>query len=337
MNVIKENVILVDFPITSNNWEFKAGLESVTEKTWTVLGKTSNQNHGNILNKLIRLIKYFIFPLEILLKRNNYSSVLAWQQFYGLILAFYFRLFKIKNAPQIIVMTFIYKKKKSIIGTVYKKFMDYIVTSGYITKFIVFAESEKKYYSNIFNVTKELFAFTNLGIEDKKNEFELDDEDYYISVGRSNRDYKWLISNWKDSFPKLIIICESLNESNRSNIEILKDCHGNNYLRKMAGCHAVIIPLADNKISSGQLVILQSMMFGKPLIATRNDTIKSYIKNGITGLVIEKNKEQLEAAIMRLNNNETYYKMQIESRKLFECCFSPKKMGEQIGEIINSL
>lgn len=325
MNVIKENVILVDFPITSNNWEFKAGLESVTEKTWTVLGKTSNQNHGNILNKLIRLIKYFIFPLEILLKRNNYSSVLAWQQFYGLILAFYFRLFKIKNAPQIIVMTFIYKKKKSIIGTVYKKFMDYIVTSGYIIKCIVFAESEKKYYSKIFNVTKDFFVSTNLGIEDKKNEFKLNDGDYYISVGRSNRDYNWLISNWKDSFPKLKIICESLNESNHSNIEILKKIHGNDYFKEMAGCYGVVIPLADNKISSGQLVILQSMMFGKPLIVNNNETIKHYVKNGITGFIIKKNKEQLEFAINQLNLKETYCKMQLESRKLFEANFSEKK------------
>ena len=45
------------------------------------------------------------------------------------ILAFYFRMFHVQNAPEIVVLTFIYKPKKSFVGKVYDKFMRYIAVS----------------------------------------------------------------------------------------------------------------------------------------------------------------------------------------------------------------
>lgn len=82
------------------------------------------------MQKFIRYAKYFLVPMKIAKDHKNYNKVLAWQQFYGLILAFYFRMFRVKNAPEIVVLTFIYKPKKSFVGKVYDKFMRYIVTSG---------------------------------------------------------------------------------------------------------------------------------------------------------------------------------------------------------------
>lgn len=95
------------------------------------------------MQKLIRYAKYFLTPMKIAKNRNNYGKVLAWQQFYGLILAFYFRLMHVKESPEIVVLTFIYKPKKSLIGKIYDKFMRYIVTSGYIKYFVVFLRAKK--------------------------------------------------------------------------------------------------------------------------------------------------------------------------------------------------
>ena len=138
----KENVILIDYD-APDDWEFHKAIEKATGDKWRVYKAVSNENHGGVLQKLIRYAKYFLVPMKIAKDHKNYNKVLAWQQFYGLILAFYFRMFHVQNAPEIVVLTFIYKPKKSFVGKVYDKFMRYIVTSGYIKYFVVFSESEK--------------------------------------------------------------------------------------------------------------------------------------------------------------------------------------------------
>ena len=134
----KENVILIDYN-APDNWEFHKAIEKTTGIKWCVYRAISNENHGGFLQKLIRYGKYFLVPMKIAKNHKRYNKILAWQQFYGLILAFYFRLFRVQNTPEIVVLTFIYKAKKSFVGKLYDKFMRYIVTSEYIKYFVVFS------------------------------------------------------------------------------------------------------------------------------------------------------------------------------------------------------
>lgn len=207
----KENVILIDYD-APDDWEFHKAIEKTTGTKWTVYKAVSNENHGGILQKLIRYAKYFLTPMKIAKNRNNYGKVLAWQQFYGLILAFYFRLMHVKESPEIVVLTFIYKPKKSLIGKIYDKFMRYIVTSGYIKYFVVFSESEKRRYADYFDIPESQFIFETLGYEDKTKDVpRLGSEDFYLAAGRSNRDYKFLTEAWSKRKEKLEIICDTLN------------------------------------------------------------------------------------------------------------------------------
>lgn len=125
-------------------------------------------------------------------------------------MAFYFRIFRIKNAPEIVVLTFIYKPKKSFVGKVYDKFMRYIVTSGYIKYFVVFSESEKKRYADYFDVPETRFVFETLGYEDKTQKVPICNPDnFYLAAGRSNRDYKFLVDAWSKSKEQLKIVCDT--------------------------------------------------------------------------------------------------------------------------------
>ena len=137
------NIVIVDYN-SPNGWKFHSSLEETTGEKWEVHKEISNLDHGGVFRKLVRYSKYFFVPIKYLRHKNQIARILAWQQFYGLILGFYGRLFNLKNVPPIYVMTFIYKPKKSFVGKVYDKFMRYIVTSGYIKYFVVFSESEKK-------------------------------------------------------------------------------------------------------------------------------------------------------------------------------------------------
>ena len=330
----KLNVILVDYDVPKN-WEFHKEIEKTTKSKWNVYKAISNENHGGFIQRIIRYAKYFIVPMKIVKNYRGYNKILAWQQFYGLILAFYFRIFHIQNVPEIVVMTFIYKEKKSNIGRIYDKFMKYIVSSGLIKYFVVFSESEKKKYAKYFNVSEDLFISEVLGYEDMTNRVPIcEPEDFYLSVGRSNRDYKFLIDVWGNE--QLKIICDTLRKSNVSqNIQIITDCHDNEYFTELSKCKAVIVPLEDTHISSGQLVIIQAMMYGKPVIVTENDTVRNYVDDGITGLVIRKNKIELQKAIFTISDEFFYKKMSVAEREKFKNKFSISALGTKIGMLLS--
>lgn len=338
--MMKENVILADFDIPEN-WEFQKALENKTNLKWKAIGLKSNINHGSRMENFKRYFKYFYLPLTIFLHRNKYDVVLAWQQFFGLILAFYCRLFHVKKSPKIIVMTFIYKPKCSIVGKMYYRFMNYIVNSGYIVKFIVFSSSEPEYYSGIFGVPSNLFQVFELGIEDELKKYK-DSEHcndlYLVAAGRSNRDYDFLVDTFGNTEYNLKIICDEYCGEKYSNIEYYTHCYNEKYLKLLAGAYCVLVPLKDRNSSSGQLVILQAMMFGKPIIVTDSNAIKDYIKDGQNGFLIDKVKEKwLESVFILINDSETYVKMSCLARNMFINKYSLMSMGRNIGEVINCL
>lgn len=332
-NEIKKCAVLIDFEIKPySKWNFIDGLVAETQEEWIVLGKESNKDHGSIRKNLKRYIKYFSFSTEILKKKTEFKAILAWQQFYGIILVWIARLLRIKDLPDVFILTFIYKEKKGLLGTLYRRFIKYALCSDYISKVFVFSKSEQLYYSKLFNKTDGFFVPLTLGIEDVANQFSVENGKYYVSAGRSNRDYAFLRKNWPRS-RRLIIISDVVQKVEDDGICYETRCYGKDYLEKVAHCHAVVVPLEDNNISSGQLVVLQAFMFGKPVVATTNDTISEYIEDGRSGFVIDKSFENLNYALESIDVNYTSFSMC--ARKAFEERFSLLAMGRNIGRIIN--
>ena len=160
------HVIIADFK-KRDKWDFQNAIERETFRSWDVLYYQTNQYHGSKIKILFRYVMYFIFSFKVFLVRNRYDQIVAWQQFYGLILAFFCRFFHVKVAPEIYIMTFIYKPKTPL----YRNFIRYIVSSDYITKLIVLSDEEKKYYANLFDISEDKFHCTRIGVADQSSEF----------------------------------------------------------------------------------------------------------------------------------------------------------------------
>ena len=332
---MKKNVILADHDV-SDDWEYKVAIENTTNEHWDLKVCLTNRLHGNKIKEIIRYFKYFVFSFKIFLKRNEYHKIIAWQQFYGLLIAFYCKIFKVKKYPDIYVMTFIYKPKKN---KIYNKFINYIVKSKYIKKLIVLAESEIDYYSNLFNIEKNKFYCIPIGVSDcsLKIKKQSDIDKFYLAVGRSNRDYTFLRNAWKKEYGKLIIISDSYNEEEKENIVCIKNCYGDEYLQMLANCYAEIIPLKDPEISSGSLSFLQAMMLSKPTIVTENKTVHDYIKTSENGYIIEKNEIDLENAIILLEDKKNYERVSQNARKTFEEKYSETSLGVNTAKMIMNI
>ena len=326
----KKNLILVDYDCPEE-WKFKKGLFDSTDEQWEVKKLISNVNHSGKMQNIIRYLKYFVFPLYIFINRNRYKRVIGWQQFFGLILAFYCRLFRVKDAPDIYVMTFIYNKKCSRLGRIYERFVKYCISSEAIKKIIVFSDTEPAYYSTIFNVDESLFVTIQLGIEDIIHKYDISDNKRFLSAGRSNRDYDFLLNNWTDKL-ELDIVSDILKKSESEKIKIYNSIHGESFYKMLAKCHAVIISLKDENISSGQLVILEAMMLKKPIICTKNKAVENYIDTGINGVIIDKDIMSLEKAIQYIE--EHYIELTENARSKYESKYTEYQMGLNIGKLI---
>ena len=333
MSKTKKNIIMVDFD-AKEDWAFRRAVEETSDLPWEIRRIVSNRDHGSLTKNLIRYIKYFLAPLGIALCRDEYNKILAWQQFHGLILAFYIRLMHIKNAPEIYVMTFIYKPKKKL-GALYESFVRYAVGASCVKKIIVYSKAEKDHYSEIFKVPGDKFSCQLLGHKDNTAEVpSAEPEKYFLAAGRSNRDYDFLLKAWEKRNEALHIVCDNLDAKETDAVKILKDCYGQDFLRELARCYAVIIPLRDTHVSSGQLVLIKAMMYGKPVIVTENDTIRDYIEHGVNGLIIEKSESALFKAIEQVKEKEVYQKLSFTARQSYEEKFDLYAMGRSVGRLI---
>lgn len=313
------------------NWEMHQGLEEATGEKWDQLQCVASEYDG--LKKYTRYLKYIFYPFYMLITKRKYKAILTKDQFFGLLLAAYARFFHMK-CPDIYVMTFIYKPKKGFIGKLFYKVMSYAVSSPYIKKIFVFGSSEVSYYSEVFGVDKNLFISEILGIKDVASNFHIEDKGYFVAPGRSNRDYAFLRENWNNG--ELIVVSDmekKETEEERTREITVRKCFGDDFLSLLAGAKAVIIPLENEHMSSGQLVILQSSMLGVPCIATKNDTVSDYITEE-TGLIIEKNADSLNNAINKIMNDDIREQYSKAARKRFEDSFSLKQLGIRLGLVV---
>ena len=231
-------------------------------------------------------------------------------------------------------MTFIYKEKK-IFRRLYYKFIKYAIDNKYVDYIICFSKNECAYYSKIFNIDSEKFVFENLGIDKIKINTEYYDKNYIIAPGRSNRDYEFLIESLKNEKYDVKIICDILSKRKDGNIQIYTDVIGDKYYSMLKNANCVIVPLRDDKISSGQLVILQAMQLKVPIIATEAFGVKDYIKDGYNGLIIHKDKNELLKAIEKLQDKQFRQKIVDNAYKDYLEKYTLDVLGKNIGKIVN--
>lgn len=106
--------------------------------------------------------------------------------------------------------------------------------------------------------------------------------DFYFSGGASNRDYSQ-IKQLAESMPGAQFSVASLPAIHQvfkpcpSNVTLRFDLYGDAFEDMVLRAKAVIIPLADPMVTSGQMVVLAAMQAGKTVFITRNDFIDDWV------------------------------------------------------------
>lgn len=336
---MRENVALFDSS-QEEAAEFIRGLQDQTGESWRAIVCNSNKGRQGLTN-VIRYIKYFLFPFKIFCQRKRYEKIIGWQEFYGLVYAFYCRVFRVKKCNTLIIKNFIYKPKKGFIGKIYFKFMNYIVKSGYVDTYICASRTMVQYCCEVFGESDEKFVFIPFGVNDFASMYQPEGpaaNDYILSLGRSNRDWQFLLDSAKGLPYPVKIICDELHvEEPPENVEILNSVWGDQTHQYIYNCKCMMIPIADGRIASGDTVLLMAMSFGKPIIITKPSCLADdYVTDGYNGLVIDKEGKQLQEAVERIFRDETLYRQLSENgRQHYLDNHSLYTYGKHVGKIVS--
>lgn len=286
--------------------------------------------------KVKRYLLYFIFPLTQLKYNGKYDAIIGYQQFYALNLIFFMKLFGKRKKSRIYVMTFIYKDKKGIVGRLYKRYVSGIVNSRYLDGLFVYSKGEADFYSRIFGCDPAKFSYVHMGIGDLPR-MDIIKGDYCFSAGRSNRDFAFLCNSFKHLPCRLLIATDVVIDNVPDNVEVLDDCFGQKMLEYMAGAFCVIIPLENQIVSSGQLVALQAMQMGKPVIVTRSGGITDYVRDGETGLIMDNTEESLRANLAKLSDPAEYNRLASNAESYVRDNCSLFARGKTVGDFVARL
>ncbi len=213
--------------------------------------------------------------------------------------------------PRIVLLGFIYTERgRPRLDALRRRYFDMVL--GRAALIICHSRWEVERNRALFS-TSGRFVFvpwgTNVAIRDtllQGPSMSGDGDEYIVSAGKSGRDYATLARAMTGVSIPLRIICDyspqvSALPDPEGRIRVLTQCHGDDYIRALYHARVVVIPLAVDDISAGQMVLLGAMALGKPIVITRTITTTDYATDGVDALLVERgDPEAMRAAILRI-------------------------------------
>ena len=255
------------------------------------------------------------------------------------------RLFHVKKRCRIVAVNFTYKRKKGLIGSLYYRYMRYAV--GNVDGLHVLSRLYAERCSKDLGVDIGRFIVTHFGVPDtyaEWNDLKTERDGYVLSIGRSNRDFDFLVDVWSDermADVPLVIIADSWKPSKElpKNVTWLNDVVGDASKPWIKGCKMMVLPISDGNIASGDTVLLTAMMGEKLVVVTKPSTLaEMYIKHGENGLALEKETNIFIDNVKGLFFDEEKIRtIGGAARKSYLENFSREAMGKAVGTSIKKI
>lgn len=225
--------------------------------------------------------------------------------------------------------------------------MSYALHGGYVDYLHVPSFIYAKECSKDLSIPIDKFLVTTFGIPDIYDKWKNSTtpfNDYTLSIGRSNRDFDFLIDVWKESCladKKLVIISDTYKPKGElpKNIIYYNNITGDDSLPWIANCKLMVIPIDDGAICSGDTVLLHGMQFEKAVVVTAPSTLSEmYLQDGVDGRTIKKDKKKFAEEIAELlKNDEERKQLGENARKSYLNKFSRFQLGKQFQEDVRKL
>lgn len=141
-----------------------------------------------------------------------------------------------------------------------------------------------------YQIPKERIRYVPLHTNIKQPRVVTTDDRFVLCAGRTLRDYDTLLEAAASFKLPLVVICGrhdlqsvALPEGTTVKTEIARD----HYLKLVESCTVLALPLLNTERSTGQVVLLEAMALGKPVVTSLSPGTRDYVIHGENGLLIE--------------------------------------------------
>lgn len=154
------------------------------------------------------------------------------------------------------------------------------------------------------HIPESRFHFVPLDSTVDPADHPLPGEGFILAAGRSLRDYDTLLQAAPQINAPIIIIGGSDDLQNTAlppNVTLLREVDREAYLDHIRRCSIAVLPLKKTTRPTGQVVLLEAMSFGKPVIATEQVGTVDYIQTSVNGILVPPQEpEALARAVNQL-------------------------------------
>jgi len=304
----------------------------------------SNWKRTGPVSELKRYAKYFLIGFRYFLDRKNYQAIVGWQQFYALIFCFFCRMFRVKKPGMVAAFNYTYKEKRGKAAKLYRWFMAQCLSPEYLDYIHVPSAQYADAVTREFGYPRERILVAPFGVSDVGEAFSrmvspegFQKDGYALAIGRSNRDFDFLIRAWQQiSFPLVIISDTYQGDTDAEQITIVRNVAGEDSYPWIANCALMVIPIDDGTICSGDTVLLTAMSASRKILVTVPSTLaEMYIADGTNALLTEKDMDAFRCRAEQALFSPEYRDLGSRARASFLENFSRRSMGQTLSRAIN--
>lgn len=307
-------------------------LDSEAVMSWNFHKRLKTRYSDTILRIFLAiklLIKYRATDVYITGRYGEYFAIM--QSFFP----------KFKKPHILLDVEWYGESKSKVINKLRKIKQKCIINGAY--RVSVFCEIESKKYSDYYNVSEEKFLWIPYCTDINKLDCSARELDYIFTGGLHHRDFKTLYLAVKD-LDFEIRICAPTNsipeEYISNNMNLLGYLPPNEYFKQIAESKFVVLSLTqDIRRCPGVITYVTAMKLGKAVIVNEMEGSKSYINNGVTGIIVPPNNHSaLQKAILTLISDQNF-RENIANNALIHANtnFTQERLMRDIDSIVKSV
>ena len=287
-----------------------------------------------------RQLAYLERAIFCLRRRKKARAFLCNQQFIALYAAYLAAVLHL-DLPPVFLQPMIYVPRRGLFGRLWRHL--FTTALGHPALRIAFchSQSELEFYRQLFPAAAEKFQPLRFTIAPLAPPKAPAASPYLFSAGTSCRDYATLFraaALLPPQAPPLRVACKAADIRGLAVPSNVHPEHGlwqQAYRNVLAQSSLVIVPLQPLPVSAGQLVFLQAMSAGRPIVATRTPTSCEFLDDTCAWLVPPEDPQALATAIEEaMAHPEMARQKAAVARARFQALHSPEAIARECAEAI---
>ena len=212
-----------------------------------------------------------------------------------------------------------------------------------VDRFVVHSRAEIAAYSEWLNLPAVRFRFVPLQCPTRVIEFDEDrDRPFLLSMGSAQRDYALLFSVLKElEFPAVVVAAPHAvaGLDVPSNVVLRSGLNPDQCFELVQRARLSVIPVSNQATASGQVTLLDAMMFGRPVVMTACIANADYVSHGHDAMLVKRGDfDDLKATLARLwDDDRLRATLALNARTTATEKFSDEAIGKVMGDVLREL